>query len=211
MAEYQIEEAQLRVEDPTRLASPTEGVSLAMPTMTGYRGVLASAIMKSLGLYGFVTKTKEGPQLKLFGRSDAIRTGMYMFEYLVTEIERLAWNAWNVEKEHTEANGKTWKHSFRLGAAGVIYTRMTEDAKAREVATKIGVETGNTALIVLRDDALEVKRDFEKMTSNMKMRKLQTAGARDRDAYSQGRDAGSKVSLGGGTARLGAAPGKITD
>lgn len=80
--------------------------------------------------------------------------------------------------------GKAGGNSFRKGMTGRISQRLRE-LKVKPVAT-------GTALMVLKDQL--VTQQFSKLDLNLRHRSTNT-GARDRDAYQAGKDAGNRVTL----------------
>lgn len=209
MAEYQLEDAQLRVEDKEgHEAEPIvqEQIDTA-GRIIHWRGSIASALAKSLGCHSWYS----GSNIKLFGRPSAIRTVSYMFQYLTSEVERLACEAWNNNEPNiTYDSARRWKNAFRIGAATTISNRLREQRKqqetARDIAKAAGGE-GSQALVLLKREDAEVETAYKVLSA--RFRKVNGPAITSRGGYAAGQAAGANVSLSTG-ARLGAAPNKIT-
>jgi hypothetical protein len=209
MREHQIEEAQLRVEDPSAVKEPIERAAIDKATRRiRWKGTLAAALAKSLGCHMWW----EGPTIKVLGRQSAARTMFYMYGYLVAEIDRLA-------EEQYRATGLAllpagvvgWKNGFRRGAADTISIRLSSERHKHEASTAAQLAAGastSAALMVIKKDQTEVDLAWKEMSKGFGS--VSRGKVTNADGYRAGVDAGRNVSLGGGKG-LGSAAGKLTN
>lgn len=133
MSEHQIEEATLRVAEPDRAAEQIE----TRHTMTdhanrknpeGWHRILAQGVGPAFGCRHYYS----GPRIILFGRVSACQAATYTFLYLTREIGRLA----GIVAKAEGGAGKAWYHSFRLGAAQAVQSRLLVDVRAKAEAKR---------------------------------------------------------------------------
>ena len=204
MAEHQIAEASIRVEDETHVAEPiqVERIYEARKRIA-WKGALAHALADSLGAKMFWS----GGDIRIFGRTSAIQTISYMLMYFSAEIERLCRSAWIAESVGDDppiSTQTTWKNAFRLGAAGVIAQRLREQAHAEKgrrdhvTAVVAPSSTMSRALVLVRKDEIALEDDYARYRTANGFRKTPAIGrVSSCDGYSAGREAGRGVSLGG--------------
>ncbi len=224
MAEYNLTEAMLRVEDSSRAAEViVTDVPIYDPTKkrTAWRESIASAVAKSLGCRMFISASNA---ITAFGREGATQAWNYTCQYLFNEIDRLADVAW--EREGVEAADagqsiRRWKNAFRVGAASIVAARLRDATKAAQEARGLkrrAMEPTYTAspnkesqaLMIMERDEQEVETAYMDMYKQRNFRNLGGIGTvSSRTGYNAGREAGGTVSLGGGRAALGAGMGRL--
>jgi hypothetical protein len=209
MAEYQLTEAQLRVDDTSRAAEDIkERVTLSDKVQrkrVAWKELIADGVAKSLGCFMYLTD--KGPTV--FGREGATQAWQYTTQYLFNEVNRLADEAWEDEEFEATAAGysaRKWKNSFRVGAAQAIIMRLYEKAE-KKPATQGGNEQ---ALMVIADDEKEVENAYLKMTENMG-RAGMIGLVSNRTGYKAGLEAGQDLELGGGRGALGEGVRSLTE
>lgn len=223
MAEYNLSEAMLRVEDSSRGAEAiVEGRLSDQQTKkrSAWRELIADAVASSLGCVTYLSKTSE---TVCFGREGATQAWNYTSQYLFNEVDRLADEAWDREGMAAMRVGqriRSWKNAFRVGAAAVVASRLRDATAAQRderVAKRQGVQsvvhpkpatTEQQALMVMERDEQEVKNAYAERTKGF----VKSAGVgrvTSRTGYNAGREAGASVALGGGRAALGAGQGRL--
>ena len=219
MAEYELEEADLRVESGEANQDPidaTDWDGISGKRTSQWRGYLVTGLLKAFHCHGWYETTfvyRPGARrrsgvvkFRIVGRRTNVRTANYMYLYLENELLEMSEKAWNGLSASTASlcHGKHWKNSFLLGAAMEINRRLTEQVKAQEAILK---DTTSKALILVRQDHTEVDKYYHSVKP-----KTHTMGYNSRadaEAYEQGREEGSKVNLGGSKPSLGPAPKQI--
>lgn len=139
---------------------------------------------------------------RVVGLQSVVQTVQYMATYLINEINDLAEKEF---KHHGSGNGKTWKNNFRLGAVHVIAARLQEKQREqvelvraqKEAATAAGTE--NLSLALYQTDQLRQEEAYRKLSKEKGLRARASSQHRlDLSAFDRGKEAGGKVSLGGG-------------
>lgn len=142
--------------------------------------------------------------IEMIGRKSDMLTVVYVYRYLIGEIERLA-------KAHA-GNGRTWLNNFHLGAVSALRDRLyaekqaveeelrQEAQKKDEEAQRAGVAVETRALVRV-NNALAVvesryKRAVEYGKTKVKLKAGKRSSARhDRSAFAEGRRAGESIRL----------------
>lgn len=204
MREHQLEEAQMRVDDPN--AGPASPIDVETVDGGGarknyWKGTIASACARSVGARMYW----HGPQVRMFGRQDAIRTASYLFQYLANEVNRLADEHWAVIGFHADGS-RAWKNAFRLGAATTIGNRLDATRAEFEKAQAVEAST-ETALTLVRRDDLEVADKYKTFSGGF--RSARGPSFSSGEGFSRGRSAGESVALGGGRA-IGSTPRQLS-
>lgn len=153
-----------------------------IPGFVGWRISLLNSIALTNGAY--VVKLSDG-KASLIAQPHSKEIVLHLYEYLSREIERLA--EYNFLRADTSVHGKAWKHSFRMGALGILDQRMKE--KNQELKKE---SIQSTAMIIISDKALNsaVTNFYPRLRTAGR-----TSGASDRTAYRQGIEAGRNMSL----------------
>jgi hypothetical protein len=216
MADYELEEADLRVESGEANSDPIEttffdGVE-GRRTST-WKGAILLGLVKAFGCHGWYDYSIAGEypnrvkitKFKVIGRKANVQTANYMYLYLVREITRLCNEAWLAVPASLASvtHGKHWKNSFYIGASSEIYRRLVEQVQeAKKQAQTPG-------LVLVRKDQEEVDLYFN--TNKPRLSKMTMSAPRvNGDAQAQGKEAGSSINLGGAKPSLGAAPRQLT-
>lgn len=214
MAEHGLSEAETRLTDANKTAEPivrsTVEASAADRKAVAWKGSLAQGLAAAHGCKMWWS----GAQVVLLGRTSSVQAANYTLSWLVREVERLADQAW--EQQHGSGgdiwapSARTWKGSFRLGAAGRISERLREAARERPElrvvadhrhdrprTPRLNQEAPGTALVLLARDAEEVCDEYDKVARGFRGAKS-FSGARSSDGYGAGRRAGDRVNLASG-------------
>ena len=219
MAEYELEEADLRIESGEANQDPIDNTlwnGIDGKRTSTWRNSILMGLIKAFHCHGWYTYeiTGEFPnrvknnRFRVVGRRANVQTANYMYLYLEKEIKGLSEKAW-VEfatfspLEAKLVHGKHWKNSFLLGASNEIYRRLVEQVNAEKE------ELESKAMVLVRQDQKEVDLYFNNIKP--RLHNMPQASSRiNRGAHDQGKEAGSKVNLGGSRPSLGAAPRQLT-
>lgn len=221
MAEYELEEADLRVESGEANSDPIDNTyfdGIDGQRTSTWRNAILQGVIKAFHCHGWYTyvilgeypNRKKENRFKVIGRRANVQTANYMYKYLVNEIKGLAEKAWLEfcvfsPLDAKGIHGKHWKNSFLLGASNEIYRRLIEQVASEKVESS----TDSKAMVLVRQDHKEVDLYFNQVKPKLH-NAPQTHSRINRDAHDQGKEAGSKVSLGGARPSLGAAPRQLT-
>lgn len=226
--DYEIDEAELRVLEPNRRNEPIEKRMRVEGTASRKRitwvSTLAWAVTERFKCHWYYTG---GGTVTLFGRQSACQAASYTLEYLYREVNRLADAA---RADSMERSVRSWKNSFRMGAASAIARRMRELTPTERPAGpgtahvgrkmhEAGVpedhspESRSQALVLLKADHAEVDAAYEKFAEETWGKRRSSGWSNGGNiitsGYSAGQSAGNRVSLGGARASLGRGPGRL--
>lgn len=218
MAEYELEEADLRVESGEANVDPVEAAmwdGFSSQRTSTWRGYLIVGILKAFGCHGYwnpvydnVTR-KRITSFRVIGRKTNVQTSNYMYLYLEEELLSLCDKAWGdlPASQACMVHGKRWRNSFLVGAALEVQRRLFEQWRQTNDYYK---QSNEKAMVLVRQDQSEVDAFYAKVKSELNLKAKSTSNTRvNHDAYSQGKEAGSRVSLGGSRGNIGAAPRQI--
>lgn len=205
-----------------------------------WKETIALALGESLGVKTFWNNTYVGGRkrsdMRGFGRETAIQTWRYTCQYLWRMVDEFADQAFETSGE---GSPKAWKNAFRVGCASRLAVRILEakevEDSARETKKKVAMDTchscertseeghgdGCPYIEFLNEDRTAlaltvVEKDHNEVESAYKVRskgfgKIASIGTvSSGDGYRAGRDAGDKISLGGGRAGLASGRGMLT-
>jgi hypothetical protein len=137
---------------------------------------------------GFKNATKA--QVLIYGRQQDVESVLYMYQYLVKEVERLCLQEAAKNFEPKEPGRKKWSNSFRIGAADTIGMRLSQERRAQEVKAAESF----TALIK-REDAAVKAYVHQK---HPHLRRGPSVTISDGGGYGAGQRAGRDINLRGG-------------
>jgi len=203
MAEHNLTEAALVVAGQSDRV--TEDIAdeaiLRAQRASQWKGIVAYAVAFSYGCKQYW----HGGSIKIFGRVSAVQATSYTCQYLWNEIERLADAAW--EKSGltpSKSTTKSWKNSFRVGAASAVAQRLSADKAlevsqrhetAAQVASQFDQVSSELALVLVDKDAEEVDEAYAVRAKSFSGQK-RFSGYSRRDAYGQGAAAGASIAIG---------------
>lgn len=214
MAEYELSEAELRVADSTKEAEPIVEDHTLTETKrkVAWHGTLSWAVAQLYDCHAWFS----GGRRKLFGRKSAVQAASYTFAYLVKEIDRLA-------EEHDPTGDRTYRNSFRLGAAMRVRDRiktMVDERKRAEVAppaprpnpfdpsivSVASPPAASAALVLVQRDKLEVdnsykafgERHFAKTATGKVKTHRQSYTIRSNEGFRAGVRAAGDININGG-------------
>jgi hypothetical protein len=214
MAQYELEEADLRVESGEANPDPigtTDWDGIDSSRTSAWRGAIISGLMKAFNCHGWYHvsriikngKSVKRMNFKAVGRRVNVQTANYMFLYLENELKNLAEKAWADLPSSVVVHGKHWKNSFLLGAAYEIHRRLLE-----QVAKEKAEQVESKALVLVRNDRKEVTAYFNQIKP--RLTSISSKSSYNRDAHAQGTEAGSRVNLAGSGGAISAAPRQLT-
>jgi hypothetical protein len=222
MAEYELSEALVRLEEPGQKAEaiveePLDPErDLAHSKRVAWKETIAVAVAHSLGIHPFWTHQhingRRRSSVQGFGRESAVQTWRYTCQYLWRTADELAESEW--EKQGRDHGARGWKNAFRVGCASRLAVRLeekkSEAEKLREEAKKAAMDASEARESLAMT---LVEKDHEEVNSAYKVRSKKfgtisgIGSVSSYSGYEAGRDAGDRVSLGGG-GRAGLASGR---
>lgn len=200
MAEHNLTEACLvATGQSARVAEDiTDEAILKARRASQWKGIVAYAVALSYGCKQYW----HGGSIKIFGRVSAVQATSYTCQYLWNEIERLCDAAWEKSTlTPSKSTTKSWKNSFRVGAASAVAYRLSTDTVVRITQVDIPVEPGtesaisSQALMIIDQDAEEVDEAYKTRSATFTGQK-RFSGYSRRDAYGQGAAAGASIAIG---------------
>jgi hypothetical protein len=236
IAEYQLTEAQLRVDDATLPPEPIERGARLEPDApaTGRKRVawketIALAVAKDLGVkmhwkYHYTPGSRrKSSDVCGFGRESAIQTWRYTCQYLWRTIDELA----EAQTVSSWQSVRAYRNAYRVGCSQRIAERIwlarrdreneaivaahfndEPDGDASAGAGDGGAVDRSKALAIVESDREEVETEYKAYSKG-----FSTVGSigqtSNRSGYDDGREAGDKVKLGGGGKGLPAGQGRL--
>lgn len=183
LQKYLLDEAALEAQAPAKESAEEASEPLAWHKghLSWWRIYLGSALMKSHGCTDYVS-TRDGRRCHIIvGRPSDVATVRYLYAWLSNEIVRLC-------DQHGRGKGRSWRHSFCMGAAAAIREAMAAaKVEARRAAS-------SSALVVLDRRDAEAAVALAKLHPNM--RATRRGRAHDGNAYARGKEAGRSIHLG---------------
>ena len=214
MARHQINEAELGEFDADDLNINEWALDEARQ-ITYWQGYAAQAAAHAFGgrMYANGDRVPDGKggyrkrvRLMFVGREKDRDAAAYLYQYFVREIRRLADKAWEFEHVNQCAyaafgrpttSARSWKDSFRKGAAIRIQERIDEERR------KAKGESQSTALVKVEEYEQKAE-DFLNQTENLTRKSATMSSAQ---AFAAGRAAGDTVNtVGGGRGLAAPAP-----
>lgn len=204
MLQHKIEEAELDTE--TEPEEAEEAVIGRDGRRVTWKLVLVGGIAKSMGgsaYYSTFGRLMAEATYRVVAPSGAMPTIRYLYQYLVTEVNRLAEARWEehrrvVVEDYGLSRGslqsaRAWKSSFRVGCARAIRDRLQEQrekslGKARKAQQ-------SAALAVIDRERALVDAYLEANVGPLGAGRPSSAGSSAPSGYSAGVQAGKEVSL----------------
>lgn len=189
MVQHQISEASVSLADEPEQVE--EQVLFESGRRVVWKGAIAEALTYAAGCKSYTLIGGGKSSLRLIGTPSALATVRYMFAYLVKEIERISKRSFIASGQ--VGRSRAWQNAFKIGATSVICKRIKMQRK----------ETIAAAAAAGQNDALVVVKQGEKDVSVFMAREVGATKKSSRPSmsssagYTSGRDAGSKVNLGG--------------
>jgi hypothetical protein len=217
MSKYNIEEAALAVESGEE-DGPIEVEDLHVfesAKLQNWRGILSQAISRANGCSTYSSmcaipvnnKFERRACTKIVGPRAAADLVRYMYAYICSEVERLA-----KEIGKTQSTGRSWHHSFKLGAAIEIAGRISQSARDERTRAVQQAQSSGTALVRVNSALARLDERREAVAARCKEIGLRAGGSvrsSNSAAYEAGRAAGAGIAIGRGKhAALGAGASK---
>ena len=200
LLKYNLEMEDIEEESPApddRYVKEELDLGATSGNMINWRRILLSGIARALMCAAFGYKGT--PRMVIVGQTHNIVMVRHFYDYLSSEIARLADATWEKARRRTREHGRSWKSSFYNGAVDVVVQRLGE--KYRQVSER----DRHTKALVLRNE-----RELDDAVGNLigRVRKNTVRQRYSEAGYSRGARAGKRVSLdrpvrGGGGKRLG--------
>ena len=235
MRKHALTEAEIRLTDGRAAEAIVEGDTISAKKRIAYQNVLAFAVAELYGCkawnhleWSMASSRQSRATVRVMGRESAVQAASYTSQYLIREVDRICDETWEREGDEAQLVGqtvRTWKNSFRLGAAGAISRRIHAQVRdqvaeraVKRAAARASRDEGAApqAPEEIKPDALAlVAREEEEVAQayaakSKGFRQSSSIGrVRNRTGYSAGQQAGGKISLGGGRAAIGQGAAKL--
>ena len=159
-------------------------LSATSGNMINWRRMLLSGIARSLMCAAFGYKGT--PRMAIVGQAHNIVMVRHFYDYLSSEISRLADATWEKARSRTRERARGWKSSFYNGAVDVVVQRLEE--KYRQVSNR----NSRAQALVLRNE-----RGLDEAVGNLigRVRKNTVRQRYSEAGYRGGARAGKLVSL----------------
>lgn len=152
--------------------------------MINWRRILLSGVARSLmcAAFGYQGTRK----MVIVGQRHNIEIVRHFYDYLSSEISRLADATWIKVRNRTREHARSWKSSFYNGAVDIVVQRLEE--KYQQVSNR----DSHTQALVLRNE-----RDLDDAVGNLigRVRKNTVRQRYSEAGYSNGARVGKRVSL----------------
>lgn len=205
MERHEIHEAELRaLDEAAQIRTPEPMGELKATEDRGKRVAwhltLAQGVSRKLHCHYY---TRNG-SISFFGRLSAIQGASYLLAFLIAEVERLA--------KQAELTGKAEHNAFKLGCAQRIAHRLnSQPHTVRESSRDLAVDVAPDdeamvaapspsagALVLIKRDREEVDTAWKEKTKHWRTtRGIGRVSWRGASAYTRGKSAGDRASLGG--------------
>lgn len=220
IAQYQLDEAALRVDAPELPPEPIEKSARLEPDQpeTGrkrvaWREAIALAVARDLGVkmywWNYRVNGRKYRDVRGYGRESAIQAWRYTCQYLWRTVDELA----EAEDVPYLQSARSFRNAYRVGCATRIAERLYMLRKEREKAPTPTAAPGDAerrtqALVLVQRDQQEVEQGYAAYSKGWGT--TPSIGTTSNyNGYERGRQAGDRVSLGGGRGALPAGQGRL--
>lgn len=155
----------------------------------------------------------KGVRMAAVGRQSNVETSVYMFKWLLVEIDKLAKEAVGAKGFVDRGDARRYGNSFRVGAATEIRQRLCQmKTQVYSAAERRGQ---STALVLVKNDAIAVANQAPALMAAAGYRvskkgRYQGGSITSRGGFYAGRKAAQNISL-GGNKQLGASKRRLRD
>ena len=152
--------------------------------MINWRRILLSGIARSLmcAAFGYQGTHK----MVIVGQRHNIEMSRHFYDYLSSEIDRLADATWMKARKRSREHARSWKSSFYNGAVDIVVQRLEEKYQ------QVSKQDSHTRALVLRNE-----RDLDDAVGNLigRVRKNTVRQRHSEAGYNRGVRAGKRVNL----------------
>ena len=152
--------------------------------MINWRRILLSGIARSLmcAAFGYQGTRK----MVIVGQGHNIEIVRHFYDYLSSEISRLADVTWTKARNRTREHARSWKSSFYNGAVDIVVQRLEEKYQ------QVSQQDSHTQALVLRN-----QRDLDDAVEHLigRVRKNTVRQRHSKAGYGRGARAGKRVNL----------------
>lgn len=214
MLRHQIEEADLQVATEEKPDPIVDEAIDQFGKRVAWKSYLIWGLAESFGCQPYYV-TGGVSREYVVGPASVMATIRYLYTYLSKEVIRLADEGYRIECDERHKSGvydlpaaRSWKASFRAGAAQTIRTRLREQ---RAVTFRVAREEGKTTALAVIDRQTEaVEKTMRARHPSLYKRDGKarsgsgfSGGRSSRSGYESGVSAGRQVSLPGTSRQLG--------
>lgn len=159
-------------------------LDVASGNMINWRRILLSGIARSLMCTAFGYQGTR--KMVIVGQGHNIEIVRHFYDYLSSEISRLADVTWAKARSRTREHARSWKSSFYNGAVDIVVQRL--EGKYQQISN----QNSHTQALVLRNE-----RDLDDAVGHLigRVRKNTVRQRHSKAGYSRGVRAGKGVNL----------------
>lgn len=152
--------------------------------MINWRRILLSGIARSLMCAAFGYQGTR--QMVIVGQRHNIEMSRHFYDYLSSEIDRLADATWMKARYRSREHARSWKSSFYNGAVDIVVQRLEEKYQ------QVSKQDSHTQALVLKNE-----RDLDDAVGNLigRVRKNTVRQRHSKAGYNRGVRAGKRVNL----------------
>jgi hypothetical protein len=152
--------------------------------MINWRRILLSGIARSLMCAAFGYQGTR--QMVIVGQRHNIEMSRHFYDYLSSEIDRLADATWMKARNRSREHARSWKSSFYNGAVDIVVQRLEEKYQ------QVSKQDSHTQALVLKNE-----RDLDDAVGNLigRVRKNTVRQRHSKAGYNRGVRAGKRVNL----------------
>lgn len=220
IVQYQLDEAALRVDAPELPPEPIEQSARLEPDQpeigrkrVAWREAIALAVARDLGVkmywWNYKVNGRKYRDVRGYGRESAIQAWRYTCQYLWRTVDELA----EAEDVPYLQSARSFRNAYRVGCAQRIAERLYALRKERERAPAPTPDADGDrrtqALVLVQRDQQEVEQGYAAYSKDWKGTAPVIGTTSNYSGYERGRQAGDRVSLGGGRGALPAGQGRL--
>jgi hypothetical protein len=217
---HQLTEAELQAASPNNANKPEPPDQYPYPIYTSLRRVawkahLASDIARHYDCAVIISFAYKGEkasgdsyraankesQYRIIGRKEDCELAVYMFDWIATEIERLA-------KKHASGRGYAFSQTYCEGAENGVMAKLRSEKEAFRAAA--AAEGKGAAIVILDNKAVEARNKLAQLYPRLRT-SAGLGGVRSKDAgaYSSGYSAGKSMNISRGIGGGGSSSGGL--
>ena len=187
LLKYNLEMEDIEEDSPTsddRYVKEELELGVTSGNMINWRRILLSGIARSLMCAAFGYQGTH--RMVIVGQRHNIEITRHFYDYLSSEISRLADVTWVKARNRTREHARSWKSSFYNGAVDIVVQRLEE--KYRQVSK----QDSHTQALVLKNE-----RDLDEAVGHLigRVRKNTVRQRYSEAGYSRGTRVGKRVNL----------------
>jgi len=203
MAEHEVSEADIAIESgDVTLETPDDFVLNQSKNRIGWQAHILDGVAVSFGCRAYMSVGYGTTLYRVIAVQSKLDAIKYTHEYLINAVNRLAEENYIMQGVFSgPGQAKSWKNSFRVGAAIKLKDRL------REVRAQALNDLQASQGALMRID--KQSQLVDDLASKLGLRSMKGRALRHSAAFSAGAEAADKIRLGGASRSLGMGPKRI--